>query len=196
VDALAPQPATAKQRLTKRIANAASAAAAAMQRAISVRRAYADDAPLELDATASIALSPNDRVSPELALAYAAQPETVSPKAPAAATIATKKAPRASNGVTKTAAVTREAADDNNQPAEPWLHSMMVAPDAQAFLTTTRLGPPNFSNLTPLMQKPKSVVVTTFGADPRLGVSADSFSGSAIVFAATMSFGQRTAALQ
>ncbi len=195
VDALTPQPATAKQRLTKRIANAASAAAAAVQRAISVRRAYADGAPPELDATASIPLSRDDRVPAELALAYAAQPEPASSKTAAATTIVTKKAPRANSGATKTAAVAREAADNNDQPAEPWLHSMMVAPDAQAFLTATRLGPPNFSNLMPLMQKPKSVVVTTFGADPRLGVSADNFSGSAIVFAATMSF-SHTASVQ
>lgn len=195
VGALVPQQATAKQRLTRRIATAASAAAAAMQRAISVRRAYADGAPPEPEATASIALSRDDGAPAQLALAYAAQPEATSPKTPAATTIATKKAPRAANGVTKSAAATRDAADDNDQPAEPWLHSMMVAPDAQAYLTTTRLGPPNFSNLSPLMQKPQSVVVTTFGADPRLGVSADSFSGSAIVFAATMSF-SRTASLQ
>jgi uncharacterized protein YcbK (DUF882 family) len=195
-DALAPQLTTAKQRLTKRIVNAASAAAAAVQRAISVRRAYADGAPEEPDTTASIAMLRADRLSPELALAYAALPEAGSGKPLAATTIAAKKAPRTSGGVTKTATVARDAADDNGQPAEPWLHSMMVAPDAQTFLTMTRLGPPNFSNLTPLMQKPKTVVVTTFGADPRQGVSADGFSGSAIVFAATMSFGQRTASLQ
>ena len=49
------------------------------------------------------------------------------------------------------------------------------------------------------MQKPASAVMMTFTADPNLGANTDSFSGSAVVFPAIVTFSptsRRTAALR
>jgi hypothetical protein len=50
--------------------------------------------------------------------------------------------------------------------------------------------------LTPMMQKPDSVVAISFGDDPNHGMATDHFSGSAVVFLNTTAFAKRTAALQ
>jgi hypothetical protein len=47
-----------------------------------------------------------------------------------------------------------------------------------------------------MMHKPPSTVMMTFAADPHLGLMAERFTGSAIVFMSTVTFGLRTAALQ
>jgi hypothetical protein len=67
----------------------------------------------------------------------------------------------------------------------------------QRSMTVTPFGDPNYANLAGYMQKPGSSVLMTFSRDPHLGMNAKAFSGSAIVFQATVSFGERrTAALR
>ena len=47
------------------------------------------------------------------------------------------------------------------------------------------------------MRKPDSAMVMTFANNPHLGITAEAFTGSAVVFQATVTFGsQRTAGLQ
>ena len=48
------------------------------------------------------------------------------------------------------------------------------------------------------MKKPGSSVLMTFSNDPHLGMTAEQFTGSAVVFPATVTFGaaRRTASLQ
>ena len=63
-------------------------------------------------------------------------------------------------------------------------------------MTVTRFGDPDFAQLTEFMKKPRSTVMMTFSRDPHLGMTDKSFSGSAVVFQATVTFvDQRTAAL-
>ncbi len=63
-------------------------------------------------------------------------------------------------------------------------------------MTTTRLGVLDPRPLTEFMRKPSSALVMTFAQDPHYGMVAGRFSGSAVVFLATATFGtQRTASL-
>jgi hypothetical protein len=73
---------------------------------------------------------------------------------------------------------------------------VVAAPDARGFLTAALLGPLDYHGLSAFLAKPASAVVMTFGTDPNFGASTDRFSGSAVVFVATMSFRQQTALLR
>jgi hypothetical protein len=62
-----------------------------------------------------------------------------------------------------------------------------------------RVGEFDVTSLTQHMQKPVSSVVMSFNADPNAGMTTDSFTGSAVVFQATVIFNsnsRRTAALR
>ena len=149
-----------------------------------------------------------DRVPPEVALAYAAQPE--------AAGLGVSAAPlaRPIGTAPPLAVVTRKGSASiavkptetvpHSHPAkvavrlnDPWLRGMMLAATAQNALTVTPFGDPDYARLVQYMHKPNSTVVMTFSHDPHLGMVADAFSGGAVVFQATVTFGERrTAALQ
>ena len=62
----------------------------------------------------------------------------------------------------------------------------------------TQVGDPDFASLAQFMTKPGSSVMMTFSNDPYLGMTAEQFTGSAVVFPATVTFGssRRTASLQ
>jgi hypothetical protein len=78
-----------------------------------------------------------------------------------------------------------------------WLRALILSPSARHFMTTTRLGATDMRTLTAQFIKPASSVVMGFSADPHLGMTADNFSGSAVVFLATATFsGNRTASLR
>ena len=79
---------------------------------------------------------------------------------------------------------------------EPWMRAVTMTPSLQGFMSTTLLGTPNFRELRPLFRKPATALVMTFSTDPHLGMTAEKFSGSAVVFLATATFVTRTAALQ
>jgi hypothetical protein len=79
---------------------------------------------------------------------------------------------------------------------DPWLRALVLAPDLQNYMTATLLGEADPLALRPLMQKPDAVVMMTFSDDPHLGMTADRFSGEAVVFISTMSVAKRTAALR
>ena len=78
----------------------------------------------------------------------------------------------------------------------PWTRGLMIAPSVQNSMVTTTFGVPDFRALSPFMLKPASSVVMTFTGDPHLGMTYDEFSGSAVVFPATVTFGLKTAALR
>jgi hypothetical protein len=166
-----------------------------------------------------------DRVPPELALAYAAQPEQESAAAPtpvaniARAAIVPRNVPLqpAANLPAPppgtTIAVKRSAtqsvstilaASNHGTAAEvrgarfdsPWLRAVMLSPSVRRYLTLLLLGDPDYRALAALMQKPASSVMMTFAADPNPGLTADHFSGSAVVFVSTVTWGARTAALR
>ncbi len=79
---------------------------------------------------------------------------------------------------------------------DPWMRGVMLAPSMQTSMTATVLGELDLSMLTAFMQKPASSVMMTFSADPYLGMTTSRFSGSAIVFQATVTHSMRTAALR
>ena len=76
----------------------------------------------------------------------------------------------------------------------PWLRAMVVTPSVSEFMTAMRLGPTDPRVLGELLLKPNQSVAMTFSADPHLGLVADRFSGSAVVFLATASFTTQTQA--
>jgi uncharacterized protein YcbK (DUF882 family) len=78
----------------------------------------------------------------------------------------------------------------------PWMRAMIVSPSALDFMSTSLYGAPDTASLRPQLAKPASTVMMTFSDDPYLGMSSDQFRGNAVVFVATVTFRQRTAALR
>jgi hypothetical protein len=78
----------------------------------------------------------------------------------------------------------------------PWMRAMIVSPSAIEFMSTSLFGAPDTASLRPHLAKPASTVMMTFSDDPHLGMSSEQFRGNAVVFVATVTFRQRTAALR
>jgi hypothetical protein len=170
------------------------------------------DIPSVPDTTASIGAAPPDRVAPELALAYAAEPSREwRPRAMAANAAMVRLPARAAEPATtiavkggrgepavlaKPASAASARARLGERYDDPWLRAMVWAPNARQFMTTTLFTPPDFRQLQPLLRKPPSSVMMTFSTDPHLGLVCERFGGSAIVFMSTVTFGMRTAALR
>jgi uncharacterized protein YcbK (DUF882 family) len=145
-----------------------------------------------------------DRVPAELALAYAAQtkPQT-QPQTPVtrglrvSAALPRNAATMPQARVAPAAQPTPVSALKTSAPAEdPWMRALLLAPNMEEFMTSMALGPPDMRELTPMMQKPDSVIAISFGDDPNHGMATDHFGGSAVVFLNTTAFAKRTAALQ
>jgi uncharacterized protein YcbK (DUF882 family) len=79
---------------------------------------------------------------------------------------------------------------------EPWLRAVIVSPSAQDFMSTSSFGLQDYRGLAPLLRKPPTTVMMTFSGDPQLGMTTRKFSGSAVVFVSTLTFGLRTASLR
>ena len=166
-----------------------------------------------------------DQVPPELALAYAAQPEQDGAAAPTPVANVTRAAivPRGAapvqlaanlpapppgttiavkRGATQSVSTILAAPSHGAAPQSgaridnPWLRAVMLSPSVRRYLTPLLLGDPDYRALAALMQKPLSSVMMTFAADPNPGLTADRFSGSAVVFMSTVTWGARTAALR
>ncbi len=118
-------------------------------------------------------------------LGRSAQPDT---------TIAVKRSADHPAPPRKNAMANLKAGDRFN---DPWLRAMIVSPDVHHFMSTSMMTAPDYRNLAPLMQKPAAAVMMTFSEDPYLGLSADKFNGSAVVFVSTVTFqNARTASLR
>jgi len=142
------------------------------------------------------------------ALAYAAESETPAapararpmgstmPRLPATATVM----PASSNTtvVVKPPLAPANAANlasGGRRFDSPWLRAAMLTPSMSDYMTATRLGALDPRPLHELLYKPSLSLVMTFSADPHLGMVADRFSGSAVVFLATTTFSTQTASL-
>jgi hypothetical protein len=99
----------------------------------------------------------------------------------------------ASPPATATTAAPSKTGDHFN---EPWLRAAIVSPSAQDFMSTSSFGLQDYRGLAPLLHKPTATVMMTFSGDPELGMTARKFSGSAVVFVSTVTFGLRTASLR
>jgi uncharacterized protein YcbK (DUF882 family) len=89
-----------------------------------------------------------------------------------------------------------QAASPGMRYDDPWLRAVMLAPRLFDSMTATLYGAPDFTELRALMNKPTTSVAMSFANDPYPGISADGFSGEAVVFLNTYAFPQRTAWLQ
>jgi hypothetical protein len=76
----------------------------------------------------------------------------------------------------------------------PWLRAAMLTPSVRGFMTATRVGAVDPRWQGELLHKPTQSIVATFSADPHLGMAADRFTGSAVVFLATATFTRQTTA--
>ena len=79
---------------------------------------------------------------------------------------------------------------------DPWLRALILAPNLWDSMTATLYGEPDFTELRALMNKPATAVAISFTKEPYPGISAEGFSGEAVVFLNTYAFPQRTAWLQ
>jgi uncharacterized protein YcbK (DUF882 family) len=79
---------------------------------------------------------------------------------------------------------------------DPWLRAMILAPRLYGSMTATVYGEPDFTELRALMDKPTTSVAMSFTKEPYPGITANNFSGEAVVFLNTYAFPQRTAWLQ
>jgi hypothetical protein len=164
-------------------------------------------------AVGPLPVASDDRIPPQLALAYAEQPDSPSHAIAAAARAAVDKA----GAVIGESDTTLAVKGVNDQPKtsvqmaiqlavaavkvserldNPWLRAVILSPSVHRFLSTLAFGARDVTYLARLMVKPSSSVMMTFSADPNLGLSQDHFSGSAIVFLSTITYPTRTASLQ
>ncbi len=177
---------------------AAEAPAADALNVSSARRALVASLTGSRDLTAAIKsfAGASDRVPAETALAYAA-PDAGNAAAARPATVTTSGSSSvAEKPVAVSANRVARAADKLD---DPWLRGVMLTPSVQSSLIVMRVGEANVTSLAQHMQKPASAVVMTFSADPNAGMTAESFTGNAVVFQSTVTFNgtsRRTAALR
>jgi uncharacterized protein YcbK (DUF882 family) len=126
----------------------------------------------------------------------------VRPAAPPDTTVAVKRVgdrPSVISGAPVTAAAAPAASGatrTGDKFDDPWLRALIVSPSAQQFLSASSFGAPDYRALATFMHKPAATVMMTFSNDPQLGMTAKKFSGTAIVFVSTVTFGMRTASLR
>ena len=77
-----------------------------------------------------------------------------------------------------------------------WMRVVMLAPSASTAMSTTVLGDTEMTQMRAHFVKPQAAIAMTFSNDPMLGMSCDSFTGSATAQLPTQSFTMRTAALR
>jgi hypothetical protein len=77
-----------------------------------------------------------------------------------------------------------------------WLKIVMLAPSASTSMSVTMMGDADMTMMRTHFVKPQSVIAMGFSDDPMMGMSCDSFSGSAMARLETTSFVVRTAALR
>jgi uncharacterized protein YcbK (DUF882 family) len=197
----------------------AKPAQAALKNALRARRT--DVASITPDTTGATGPWPSasqDHVPPELALAYAEQPDHDSPAQAVAQAAAAASAAAAGSGeliaengttvamkgvidrpqssVQRAIALASAAVKVGTRFDNPWMRAVILSPSVHRFLTTLALGARDFTSLASLMVKPASSVMMTFSSDPSPGLSHDHFSGSAIVFLSTVTYPTHTASLQ
>ena len=155
----------------------------------------------------------NDRVPPQLALAYAEQASSPSHAIAVAARAAVDNAgavigenettvavkgvnDQPKTSVQKAIQLAAAAVKVTERLDNPWLRAIILSPSVHRFLSTLAFGARDVTYLAGLMVKPASSVMMTFSPDPNRGLSQDHFSGSAIVFLSTITYPTRTASLQ
>lgn len=145
-------------------------------------------------AYAPAASSPVDRANVVAATAAIPRPARPVRNAGAAATeINTVVAKGAQGQDSVVATSTRLAAA---QGSSIWMRVVMLAPSASNAMSTTVLGDTEMTQMRSHFVKPQAAITMTFSDDPMMGMTCDSFTGSATAQLPTQSFVLRTAALR
>jgi uncharacterized protein YcbK (DUF882 family) len=158
--------------------------------------------PERTDPRAAGALAYADPVAPVAAQLRAAPMGTAMgrPTAPPDTTVAVKRIgdrPSViSNPPPAPDAATAAAIKTGDHFNDPWLRALIVAPSAQEFMSASSFGLTDYRGLAPFMHKPSATVMMTFSSDPQLGMTTRKFTGTAVVFVSTVTFGTRTASLR
>jgi hypothetical protein len=155
------------------------------------------------DVTAAVGRSDApDRVPTEVALAYAAPARAgaSADRAPAVvpAIVTNKDSSSIAQKPVDNLARNRVARTDEKFD-DPWMRGLMLTASVQNSLVVTQVGEADVKTLAQHMQKPATALVMTFSADPLMGTTTETFTGSAVVFPPTMTFNnasRRTAALR
>jgi len=71
---------------------------------------------------------------------------------------------------------------------DPWLRAVLLTPSVTGYMTPTRVGAADPHWQRDLLRKPTQSVMMTFSTYPHLGMVADRFTGTAVVFVATRTF--------
>jgi hypothetical protein len=138
----------------------------------------------------------NDRASADVVLAYAApkEPEPVARPAPMGVARPTNVA--TAGNATVATKVPPAGARSGQRGNDPWLRGVVMTPSVHHSLSVAVVGATDYRSLRPLMQKPKTTLAMVFSNDPTLGITSLQFSGPAVSFLPTISFGPtRTAGL-
>lgn len=77
---------------------------------------------------------------------------------------------------------------------DPWMRAILITPSVRGYLTTAQMTRRDNRALASLMTKPEGTLAMAFSDDPHAGMTSVRFSGDAVVFLATATFGQRTTA--
>ena len=186
--------------------DAASAdAVAALSEAAARRALYASAADVTGTITPAAAL--DDTVRAELRLSHAQRPKLAAPSTTpaerramiaqaqpsAGTTIAIKRtADQVASTVVAARPLLASAVGKGARFDNPWLEAILISPSVRRYLTALALGDEDYTALAPLVQKPSSSVIMTFGAAPNPGLTQDHFSGSAIVFMSTVNYQKPT----
>ena len=169
-------------------ATAAAAAAAARPRARAASK-WRAPIPTRPAPSARCRAPADDRVPPQLALAYAEQPDSPSRAIAARGTRApcdkagavigesetTSRSKRVNDqpktSVQKAIQLAAAAVKVSERLDNPWLRAIILSPSVHRFLSTLAFGARDFRYLASLMVKPASSVMMTFSADPNRGLS-------------------------
>jgi hypothetical protein len=124
---------------------------------------------------------------------------TVRPVAPPDTTVAVKRTgdrPTVIASPPPAAAPSAANAKIGDRFNEPWLRALIVSPSVQDFMSASAFGAPDYRGLASFLKKPSTTVMMTLSDDPQAAMPSDRFSGSAVVFVPTVTFGTRTASLR
>ncbi|MPZ56586.1 MAG: DUF882 domain-containing protein [Rhizobiales bacterium] len=131
-------------------------------------------------------LPPTAKTASDQRLAYAAQPEHHAASGGASRrTVVMRSAATATSIAVKAGG---NVAKPPVQTFDPWLNAVTITPSVWTYLSSTQYGERDFRSLQPLLDKPAATVVMAFSDDPHRGLSAERFSGHAVVFVGTITF--------
>ena len=145
-------------------------------------------------AYAPAAASPVDRSNIVAATAAIPRPSRPTRNAGAGATEVNTVVAKGTQGQDPVVAnSTRLAAAQGNNI---WMRVVMLAPSASTAMSTTVLGDTEMTQMRSHFVKPQAAIAMTFSEDPMMGMSSDSFTGTATAQLPTRTFTVRTAALR